>query len=733
MVPAGREAMNRLFCKCGVVVALLSTLLFTPLAGAATQAGSDFNYNRDRLLSYLLREQLTRHHFSHKPLDDSLSKAAFGLYLKQLDSQKRYLLKGDVDKLEAFSTRIDDEVSQGRLLLPGLAADLMERRVAVVEKLVDELLAGDFDLTTRATFETDPDKLDFCKDEAALRERWRKALTYQIAIRYLNLVDDKTAEAKEAKTKAPPADRVDPALLKEARDKVAKSYRDFFIRLKQDTRQDYFDRFFSAVTRAYDPHTDYLPPMEKEDFDIGMRGSLEGIGATLREEDGYIKVVAVIPGSAAFRQGQLQAEDVILKVAEGDQEPVDITDMRLRDAVSLIRGPKGTEVRLTVRHPDGHLLVIPIVRDVVQIEETFVKGAVIPAPDGGTVFGYIKIPSFYRDFQGAAHGAKSRNVTDDVRAELECLKQAKVGGIVLDLRNDGGGALTDAVSIAGLFIKTGPVVQVKSSDGSIETLSDDDPDIEYRGPLVVLVNKFSASASEILAGMLQDYHRALIVGGEHTHGKGTVQALLDLDRSLSLRNMDKYRPLGALKITVQKFYRVSGASTQYRGVVPDIVLPDRLQYLKSGEQYAEYSLPWDTVAPVRYSRWGKDGALLEAVRKHSRDRVAADPEFRKIAEEAALAKERSEQTEKSLNFLVLQKEREEAKELADGASPHGDMKADKNPDRRVLSAAEKEQELVKEVRENPYTREGLAILKDLAAAENLALNARSEGGNSALR
>jgi carboxyl-terminal processing protease len=721
--------MTRFF-RCAKLPAALLFLLLAVGAGFPTPQPAEGDDNRIRLLGYLLREQLPRHHYSHKPLDDDLSRAAFRLYLKQLDGQKRFLLRSDVKQLEEFATRIDDEINQGRISLPLVATEIMTRRVAAVEKLVTGMLTGTFDLNRRETFEGDPEKLEFCVDEAALAERWRQTLTYQVLVRYLNLIEDRAAAAKTAGKAVPAETGIDRKLLTEAQEKVAKSYRDFFVRVRQETRDDYFNRYFSAVTRAYDPHTDYLPPTEKEDFDIGMRGSLEGIGATLREEDGYIKVVAVIPGSAASRQGQLETEDVILKVAEGAAEPVDITDMRLRDAVGLIRGAKGTEVRLTVRKPAGRQLVIPIVRDVVQIEETFVKGAVVPDPNLDQRIGYIKIPSFYRDFQGPSHGKKGRNVTDDVRTQVQRLRSAGVTGLILDLRNDGGGSLSDAVSVAGLFIKTGPVVQVKNSNGEIETLGDDDPAIEYEGPLVVLVNQFSASASEILAGMLQDYGRALVVGAP-THGKGTVQALVDLDRSLPLRNMEQYKPLGALKITVQKFYRVSGASTQYRGVAPDIVLPDRLQYLKTGEQYADYSLPWDTVAAVAYSRWSRDGVRLEAIRNRSRQRTAADSDFAEIAAEAAMAKERSENTRQSLHLDEVRRERELARPQTPDETFHGESE-DKSKEAPATTPAEKEAALVRLVLDNPYSREAMAILGDLAAVHKVPLSARNGAAENSL-
>ena len=694
----------------------LIALLILPLALQsssvfALDTSGDTLLQRNKILSFVIREQLSRNHYSPKAIDDNLSRAAFDLYLKQLDSQKRFLLKGDVEALRAkFATQIDDEINFGRIDLPNAATLVMQKRLAQVRTLVDELLAGEFDYALKETLETDPDKLSYCQNEQELRERWRKTLKLQILTRYLNLVEDEGSKAAQK-------GELDPKLLEKARSKVQESTLDFFSRIQQETDQDHYDQFFNAVTRVFDPHTNYLPPTEKEDFDISMRGSLEGIGATLREEDGYIKVVAVIPGSAAWRQGQLFAEDIILAVAQGKGDPVDVTDTRLREAVRMIRGKKGSEVRLTVKKPDGAKLVIPIVRDVVQIEETFVKSALLPASNGAPRLGYIKIPSFYRDFQGSMlAGKESRNATDDTRKELRKLTSQKIDGLILDLRNNGGGALTDAVSIAGLFFKAGPVVQVREGDGSIQTLEDRDAAIDYAGPLVVLVNQFSASASEILAGALQDYGRAVIIGSEHTHGKGTVQAVVDLDRTFQFPNMERYKPLGAMRVTIQKFYRISGGSTQYRGVVPDIILPDRLQHLKSGEQYIDYSLPWNTVPAVTYNRWNELGLNLPALKSASAKRVQSEKSFQEIAAAAKKAKERSEQTLQSLALDDLRRERAEARSLTDqdAASPHGDSKP-KNQD-RSLTDEQRQQAWVKELGEDPYTREAMAVLLDLRSA-----------------
>ncbi len=691
---------------------LLIAFLVTP---AAALQGSDLQ--RDKLLSYLLRQQLTTNHYQPKEVDDKLSRDAFTLYLKQLDFQKRFLLKKDVARLQTFANRIDDEINQGVMELPTVSSALLRERVQQVREIVRKQLATDFDFSSKEKFETDPEKLTYAATMQELQERWRLILKYQVMNRYLSLEEDEAALA----AKDPAAKKVT-ALERQrtAREKVLKNLDTFFARMLEEKDQDYYDRYFNAVTQTFDPHSNYLPPTQKEDFDIGMSGSLEGIGATLREDAGYIKVVAIIPGSPAARQGQLQPEDTILKVAEKGGEEVEITDTRIRDAVSLIRGKKGTEVRLTVKKPNGVALTIPIIRDVVQIEETFVKSTLVPDPAAGRKYGYIFVPSFYRDFKSAGDGGTGRNVTDDIRAELNKLKGEKIDGLILDLRDNGGGALTDAVAVAGLFFKTGPVVQVRASDGRSQVLDDTDDAVEYTGPMIVLVNQFSASASEILAGALQDYGRALVLGGSHTHGKGTVQAIIDLDRTIPFRNMEQYKPLGALKLTTQKFYRVSGESTQSRGVIPDIILPDRLGHLKSGEKFLDYSLPWDKVTATEFSVWhGMDNTDLASIGNRSQQRVAGNGKFQEITADAVKAKTRSEQTLQSLNIKDMRRERVEAKKLAEQAglmgshSPlDGDDEQEKN---KPTTPEEKRQAWEKKIHEDPYAGEAAAVLSDIVS------------------
>lgn len=689
-------------------VALLLSLLVAPLALAKADA-PEIDSSRNKLIGYMLSKQLPVMHFSDKVMNDDLAFAAFDLYLKQLDYQKRFLLQSDVEKLSLLAPAIDNNLLEGEIVLPDVGYEILTERIKETKKMSKELLKEGFDYKRDEGYETDSDKLKYAATISDLRERWRKLLKAQIISRFLDLSEEQEENTSEEK-------KDEKELWKEAEEKIAKRNLNFFNRMDQETRQDHYDRFFNAITRAFDPHTNYMPPANKEDFDIHMRGSLEGIGALLREEDGYIKVVRIIPGSASARQGLLQAEDIILRVGQNDEEPVEITDMRLRDAVRLIRGPKGSVVRLTVKKPDATKVVIPIQRDVVQIEETFVKSTLLSSPDG-TKVGYVVIPSFYRDFEKTRNGSDARNSTDDTRKEIEKLKKEGISGLILDLRNNGGGSLMDAVDTSGLFVKTGPVVQVKNSYGNKRVLSDDDPSITWDGPLLVLVNQFSASASEILAAALQDYDRAVIVGGAHTHGKGTVQTLIDMNENIPLLHLKKYDDLGALKVTIQKFYRVNGGSTQYKGVEPDIVLPSLFQHLESGEQYLDNSLPWDQVDPVPFSRYASSSYDLESLLEKSTKRVEDNEGLQVIAVEAEKATERSEQTSISLKLSDMKVKRDEAEIARNKIGAHymkyrheKDSEKDDGADNGSNGDKDKWKE---EVKEDPYIHESLLILEDM--------------------
>jgi len=671
----------------------------------------DIDQKRNKLIGYMLAKQLPSLHFSDKEVNDELARAAFDLYLKQLDFQKRFLLRPDVDNLHSFADQIDNNLSRGTIVLPDTGYELLAERIGQVEVIVKKLQQGKIDPNAQEILESDPEKLDYAVDLEELKERWHLILKAQIINRYLDLEEEYLAESKAIEHGA---------LWKEASEKVAKRFEDFFMRLHQETLQDHYDRYFNAIARAFDPHTNYMAPDRKEDFDIHMRGSLEGIGALLREEDGFIKVVRIIPGSASARQGRLQAEDVILAVGEKNKEPVEITDMRLRDAVRLIRGPKETEVRLTVKKPDGTKEIIPIIRDVVQIEETFVKYTVLEA--GESTFGYINIPSFYRDFEKSRNGGGGRNSTDDSRDAILALKKEGIEGIILDLRNNGGGSLVDAVDITGLFIDSGPVVQVKNSYGVKRVLEDSDDTLVYGGPLVVLVNQFSASASEILAAALQDYRRAIIVGGRHTHGKGTVQTIIDLNENIPLLHLRRYDDLGALKATVQKFYRVDGGSTQYKGVEPDIVLPSLFQHLKSGEQYQDNSLPWDQDVPAEYRVYPDKIVNLDDIISRSQLRVKDSDALQLVKEEAIRSAQRSEQTEVIVAMASMRAKREEERLAREKVGDHYrglEEEQTVGQDRTIGSPADEPdsdgEDWLGGLAKDPYITEAQMIINDLSA------------------
>lgn len=699
-------------------IALLASLLLLGVGSSSAGVARDnegLEVNRQRLISYLLSQQLTQNHYRNQALDDQFSTAAFDLYLQQLDSQKRFLLQDDFESLLAFEQQIDDEVLSGYLQLPAVSAILHRQRIDEVEILIRQIMGGRFNLGSDEFIETDPEKLAYCKDRGELRDRWRRTLKYQVLSRYLELLEEQDGVVSK-KGVIPQNYVVDEKLLSAAKDKVLKSMEQLLLRLRQITQREYVDRYFDAICRAFDPHTNYLAPAEEEEFEISMKGTLEGIGATLQQDDGYIKVVSIVPGSPAFRQGQLEAEDIILKVAEGSAEPIDIVDARLRDAVRLIRGKKGTEVRLTVRKPTGIQQVIPIVRDVVQIQESFVRSTLLSGgSEKGRNFGYIRIPTFYRDFFDNDQDSTPRNCTDDVQAALENLNDSKINGLIIDLRNNGGGALTDAVQIAGLFIRQGPVVQIRNSDGRIDVLEDKDPEVAFEGPMIVLVNRFSASASEILAAALQDYRRALVVGDHATHGKGTVQTVLNLDRALPLGSMDQYRPLGAMKLTLQKFYRVSGGSTQVQGVEPDILLPDPLPFVQSGERYSEYALPWDTIAPVSYTPWQTSSFDIDTLRTASQKRVASSTRFNVLSERRKRSQDRGGITQRPLTLAALWQELSEVKKAqqADAAA----VKSDKQIKEETI-----EDDWLDLLAKDLFVDEAMQVLADLKCRQPVVTN-----------
>ncbi|MCD6024819.1 MAG: hypothetical protein K0Q91_1735 [Fibrobacteria bacterium] len=694
-------------------------LTAAPLALVLASA-QPVNRDRESVITRLETRSLLTWHYAPQEFNDAFSRRVFDLYLKRLDPQKRFLLQADVDSLAAFRDRLDNQLLAGDYGFAEVASALLNKRVGEARVLMADLLKKDLRLDQPDSMEVDPEKMEFSTNAKALRQRWSRLLKFQI----LSRLDGKRQEgaAKDSALRegaAKPLPLPDSAAIEEAKAYVERNFQRSFARMIREDKLDRVSLYLGSVANATDPHTEYFKPAAREDFNTAMTGTLEGIGASLREEDGYIKVVAIIPGSASWRQKQLKAEDKILKVAQGRDEPVDLAEASVNEAVKLIRGRKGTEVRLTVQKPDGQIKVISIVRDVVVLEESYAKSAVLTSPESKLKVGYITLPSFYHDFQNP----KGRNSAADVRRELERLKAQGAEAIVLDLRNNGGGSLDDAVRMSGLFLPWGPMVQVKDRQGGGDVLEDLDPAVVFDGPVAVLVNTFSASASEILAAALQDYGRAVIFGTDTTFGKGTVQTVLDLDNMIGPGDAS-LKPLGSLKLTVQKFYRVNGGSTQFKGVVPDIMIPDAYTDLDVGEQSLEYPLPWDAAKALRVQRWF-DAPPLPALQAKSRARVAGGAYFKRM--NGALKRQTAQRAEKTVPlsltrfFAERDKNRRDSDSLeslqkqASGlvAVPLASLNAD-------FAADSVEREKVNEWKlalgRDYYLREAVHVLEDWAAA-----------------
>lgn len=672
----------------------------------------------DLIVGNLLKQSLENIHLVKKKIDDDLSEKAFGQYLEKLDYGKQFLTAPDVKELKKYSKQMDDELVSAEFDLIDLSTKLMNKRYNDVKGYVADILKQPFDFSKAVSIETDPKKRKFMNNETELKDLWEKVLRQETLSRFYELKEDREKQikgikeektAKNKKRKSSTEDlkkKTDIDLEKMAREEITKNYDKFLSRMEKEDRTDKKEKFYNSIARIFDPHTDYLIPDQKADFDIDMSGKLEGIGALLREDGQFIKVQEIIVGSASWKSKQLEPEDTILKVGQAKAEPVEIVGMAIRDAVKMIRGKKGTEVRLTVKKPSGLIKEIAIIRDTVEIEESYVRSSVLTI--GKRKVGYVNIPKFYRDFQSRT----PRNCTDDTRIELEKLNKENVEALILDLRNNGGGSLEDSRMISGLFIDEGPVVQIKESGGKVTVLEDDEKGVVFKKPVIVLLNAFSASASEIVAGALQDYKRAIIVGGEHSHGKGTVQTVIDLKNFL--QSPSQKMDLGALKITVQKFYRVNGISTQYNGITPDIILPDPLDVLDSGEKHLDYSIVSDSIAASKYTAWPND-LNIKMLNENSNKRIKTNPRFAKMMERMTLAKEKKDKTFRSLNIDEYTKDMEQIKKTQDDDKDYPEIKG--LSIKTLVSGAkvnkDKIAEYEKGLKKDPYIEETLNIIGDV--------------------
>jgi len=593
--------------------------------------------NHYQIENQLITSILTRYHYKEFDINDSLSIIIFDRYLDALDNGKNYFILSDIEEFNTQKLLLDDKLFKGDIQFYYDVFNIYLKRLNERMTYVDELLNTEFDYSINENYEYDRDKSDWAKDQSELNELWRKrlkndALTYKLNGRDWEFIQ---------KT-------------------LKKRYKNFSQFLNQSNSEDVFQIAMNSFTQAIDPHTNYLSPVTSDNFKIDMSLSLEGIGARLQTEDDYTKVAEIIPGGPADKSGLLKADDKIIGVAQGeDGEFEDIIGWRITDSVKLIRGAKGTLVRLQILKAGSDLNAKPIEislkREKVKLEDQAAKGSVLEIMNDEKPFriGVIDIPKFYNDFEGQRNGdGNYKSTTKDVKNILDSLKSENVDGVIIDLREDGGGSLQEAIELTGLFIKDGPVVQVKNSEGNIDIAKDPDPSIVYDGPLAVLVNRFSASASEIFSGAIQDYGRGLIIG-EQTYGKGTVQNLIDLNRLSSQKNLN----LGQVKLTIAKYYRVNGGSTQNLGVVPDISYPTMIDPKDFGESSEPSALPWDEIKSADFNRYADLTKLLPEINKKHLQRISSNKDFQNLIEDIQIYKENKKKTFISLNEDIRKEEK----------------------------------------------------------------------------
>ncbi len=599
------------------VLPVLLVLLVGGLLWAFTSSGKnpdDDTKARQQQLLVLVGSILEKNHYDPKKIDDNFSKIIFKNYLTDLDPDKNLFLQSDINSLKKYETEIDDEIHGADLTFYPSAIAVYKQRLNETPAIYKDILAKPFDFSANEKVQLDADKISYPNNDAARKEQWRKRLKYLTLERFIELQNQRDKAGAKDSIRS----QTDAQLEAQARGKVMQIMTRIYDRQEKTySDDDQFSMFINTITDEMDPHTSYLAPVAKRSFDEDMSGRFYGIGALLKEEDGQIKISSVVPGSPAWKTQKVQENDVIVKVGQGVAEPVDITGYATTDAVKLIRGTKNSEVRLTLKKADGSLQVVPIVRDEIVLDETFAKSLVINK--GGKKIGYIFLPEFYLDVN-REDGARC---SQDVAQEVIKLKAENVDGIVIDLRSNPGGSLPEVVKMAGLFIKSGPIVQAKDKNGEPIIWKDTDPSVLYDGPMAVMVNEGSASASEIFAAAMQDYHRAIIVGSTSTYGKGTVQKPLPLGKPNFFTGTGD---LGALVLTFEKFYRVDGGSTQLKGVTPDIILPDQYEYMKIREKDNESALPWDQIQKTDYQSW-KGPVNFKKIEDDAKQKIAQDSAF----------------------------------------------------------------------------------------------------------
>ncbi|GAB1308801.1 carboxy terminal-processing peptidase [Urechidicola sp. KH5] len=734
------------------------------------------NNDKDKVLVYLLKNLLASNHFEPNALDDDFSEEVFNNFIEGLDPAKRYFLASDIEDFESFKYKIDNQIQKDEIKFFNVVYKRFLERVDEAKEYYVAILDKPYDFTKVETFDLNSDNKGFAANKEELAELWRKQLKFSTLSRIYDRVstgDFGDADVisnfeKEFRTNLadpdfnfseyyPEADQVKKVqqilvdngisvgtadgvygrntanavkkyqqqfkpenidmtsvnflkLEEEARTSTKENYDDFYDRMDDFDHNDWFATYLNSITAAFDPHTSYFAPRTKKQFDERLSGKLEGIGARLMQRNDYTKVSELISGGPAWRAGELEVGDIILKVAQGEEEPLDIVGMRLNDAIEFIKGPKGTEVRLTLKKIDGSIEVISIIRDVVEIEETFVKSSIVEKE--GKKYGVINLPSFYIDF----NDRDARNCAKDMAKEIKELKKENVDGVLIDLRNNGGGSLPAVIEMAGLFIKDGPVVQVKYKGEQPIVQKDRDKSILYDGPMVVLTNELSASASEIFAAAMQDYGRAVVIGSKQTYGKGTVQTVMDLNRYYNYEE-----DLGGMTLTIQKFYRINGGSTQLEGVKPDVILPSRYGYMDVGEKDFDNPLPWDQIKKANYTKWDKYANFDEVV-MNSIERINKNQQFILIEENAKWLKKTRDDNTVYLNFETYSKDLERHAEESQKFDALRDYQTDlsfRSPEYEVTLVAQdsilgkKREVWHNNLAKDAHIEEGLNILGDL--------------------
>tara|TARA_R110002072_G_scaffold106447_1_gene232401 strand:- start:52703 stop:54877 length:2175 start_codon:yes stop_codon:yes gene_type:complete len=707
------------FMKKNMKILFLGVLMAVTSCSFTTKEFND--PDKDKVLLDLITYVLEKGHYSPADMDDTFSAGVYDDFINALDPLKRYFIASDIEEFSAYRTLIDDQIKAKDLTFFNLVYDRFMKRMEEGKKRYAAVLEEPFDYSIDEVINVDYENLAYVKNESEMKDRWRQQLKFSTLSNYYDLVEEKEVSAKNQKEAAEKGEEFTPSenakltiseIEEKSRTQTRTSLEEYYEFTDDLERKDYFATFLTTIVEEFDPHTNYFAPPDRDRFDLRMSGKLEGIGARLQKKNDYIKVVDVISGGPAWRGEHIEVGDLITKVRQQDEkEAVSVVGMRVDDAVKLIKGPKGSKVTLTIKGVDGTTREETITRDVVEIEETYAKSTVIEKSD--KKFGLINLPAFYFDMENY----KERNSATDVKQEIVRLKEEGVEGLVLDLRNNGGGSLRTAVDIAGLFIKEGPVVQVSTSNGK-EVLEDEDDDILWDGPLVILVNELSASASEILAAAMQDYKRAIIIGSEQSYGKGTVQNLVDLNQWLRKNDMGD---MGALKLTTQKFYRVNGGSTQLEGVKSDVVMPDRFSYVDIGERDYDNPLPFDKIDPAKFDVWDGYVDFDEAIAK-SKARMAKSEQLSLIEENARWIKKRRDELDVNLNFdeyyAEIEQRKAETKKFDAIDEYDNKMSYRSLPDevelmRQDTTLREKRKRWHKSLAKDIYVEEAVNVLEDL--------------------